>query len=70
MTSHLNIIINNILYLLLYKNNTKNIKEMVRILNISKETLVYVERNRHYERIRKKPTSKWCQYGNKYTMNK
>lgn len=66
----LNVILNNILYLLFYKNGTKkNISEILRILNIVQRKLIYVKPNRHYERIRKKPTSKWCQYGNKYKLN-
>ena len=58
VSSHLKLIINNILYLLFYKNNTKgNINNILKILNISKENLVYTNFNRHYERIRKKPSS-------------
>jgi hypothetical protein len=69
--AHLNIIINNILFLLFYKKATKkNINEILRFLNISKETLILIRPNRFHKRIRMKPTSKWCQYGNKYKMNK
>ena len=40
------------------------------IINISKQTLIPIKNNRSYERIKKRPTNKWCQYGNKYKMIK
>lgn len=70
LSSHLKIFLNNILYLLFYKTSAqKTINEILRMLNISKENLIYVKPNRYYERIKKKPSSKWCQYGNKYKMS-
>jgi hypothetical protein len=68
-TSHLNVIVNEFLHLLVYKYaTTKIITNMVRILNISKQIVIPIRKNRHYDRIRITPTSKWCKYGNKYKM--
>lgn len=67
VTSLLNMIINDLLYLILYKNNTiNNTNEIIRIFNIMKESLVYVRPNRHYKRIRYKPSTKWNIHGNRY----
>jgi hypothetical protein len=69
-TNHLNITINQLLYLLFYKKSTiNNINEIIRILSISKQVIVSVKNNISYERIKKRPSSKWCQYGNKFKMN-
>lgn len=69
--SHLNIVINNILYLLIYKKATKNIiDKILNMLDILKNTTTYIKKDRDYDRIKKKPSSKWCQYGNKYKMVK
>lgn len=58
-----------VIYPLLYKNSTKkNIMEIMRILNISQNNLIYTKPNRTYNRIKKKPSSKWCHYGNKYKI--
>ena len=55
-TSHLTIVINNILYILLYKKATKNtINELLTILDISKHVTNPIRNNRNYERIKKKP---------------
>ena len=52
---------NNILYLLFYKKSTKKIKtKILKLMNIIKETIVCIQNNRHYSRIRKSPASKWC----------
>ncbi len=52
---------NNILYLLFYKKSTKKIKtKILKLMNIIKETIVCIQNNRHYSRIRKFPASKWC----------
>ena len=63
----LNVTINELLYLLIYKNTTTNtIKRIVNILNISKSIVTIEKENRKYERVRKRPSTIWCQYGNKY----
>ena len=70
-SSHLNITVNNILYYLLYKKATKNIiNKLLTILNISKQVSIPIRSGRSYKRIKKRPTNKWCQYGNKYKMVK
>lgn len=66
-TNHLNTTVNWLLYLLIYNNaTTKTIDDIMKNLNISKEALVAIIDDRHYERRRLTPTSKWCPFGNKY----
>ena len=70
VTSLLKILINKILYLFLYKNSTsKNIDEIIRIFDIIKESLIYVRTDRHYKRIRYKPSTKWNINGNRYSRD-
>jgi hypothetical protein len=53
-TNNLNIIINELLYKLLYKSTTKKLlNEINDILNISKQTVIINKPNRNYDRIRK-----------------
>jgi hypothetical protein len=67
----LKIFINEVLYLFLYKSSTdKLINEILRILNIVKESPILIQTNRVYKRVKKRPSTKWCQYGNKYLNNK
>lgn len=66
-TTMLHITINNLLPMLIYKNTTKNlIEKIINILTIASKNPILISNNRHYERIRIKPTSKWCHLGNKY----
>lgn len=56
----LNIVINEILFFLLYSEHSKQkLNEMNRICKIIKKDLILVEPNRHYIRKRIKPDSKW-----------
>jgi hypothetical protein len=65
--THLHLVTNYIIRLLLYKKCTdNNINEIIRILNISKNTLVPIQQNRSYERVRIKPSTKWNELGNRY----
>jgi hypothetical protein len=69
MKNILNITINELLYLLIYKTTIKStINKIINILNIMKGVTIKIRKNRKYKRIRKRPTSKWCQYGNKFKM--
>jgi hypothetical protein len=69
-SNHLYLTVNEVLFLLLYKTSSNaTINEILRILNIAKEELVRIQKNRHYKRVRKMPSSKWSQYGNKYKMS-
>jgi hypothetical protein len=68
-TNHINITVNNLLYPLLYEKSTsKNINKICTILNISKKVLVPIKTDRKHKRTKKRPSSKWCQYGNKFKM--
>lgn len=54
LTPHLKLVVNNVFYLLFYKNDTKNnIDEIIRILNTSKKNLIHIKPNRCYERKKK-----------------
>jgi Transposase DDE domain len=69
--NHLKIIINEVLYLLLYTNSTKaSISELKRILDISKGTQIPIIINRSFKRIRIRPSSKWYCNGNKYRIKR
>lgn len=60
-------IVDRILYIFFYKKLTKKImNKIIHILNIIKDTIVAIRKNRKFKRIRKKPTSKWCCYGNQF----
>lgn len=63
------ITINELLYLIIYKNATRrNLNEIMRILKIAQSTVIPKYTNRKYERVKKRPSSKWCQHGNKFKM--
>ena len=65
------VVINELLYLMLYKNNnSNNIKEIMRILNIAKNVLVAIRPDRNFKRIRCKPSTKWNEFGNRYGNRK
>jgi len=56
----LKVIINDILFFLLYlKHTKKNLKEILRICKIIQEDLVFKQLDRHFIRKRIKPDSKW-----------
>ena len=67
MKNMLNTTINELLYLLIYKTTTKStINKIIRILEITKGVTVKIHNNRKYERVRKRPSTKWCPFGNKF----
>jgi hypothetical protein len=56
----LKIVINDILFYLLYlKHTKKNINELLRICKIIQEDIILIQLNRHFIRKRIKPDSKW-----------
>jgi hypothetical protein len=66
-TTHLDIITNYIIKLLIYKKCTdNNINQILKILNITKKSTILIRPDRSYPRKRIFPSSKWCEYGNKY----
>jgi Transposase DDE domain len=66
-TNHLYVVINNLLYILLYNNNgKKTITEINEILNIVEQSVIPIRENITHDRIKKRPSSKWCRIGNLY----
>jgi hypothetical protein len=66
-TNMLNVTINYLFYLFLYKKSTEaTILKIFKIMNIAKETIVFIKLNRFYYRIRKRPSTKWCILGNRF----
>jgi hypothetical protein len=60
-----------IIYLLFYRNmNKKTTVKIITILTLISMTLVKIIANRHYDRIRKKPSTKWNVHGNRYGNGK
>lgn len=63
-TNHLHVIINDIFYLLFYKNNTPNcLSEINYFLEVSKLAIIPIRPNRTFESITKIPYSKWSANG-------
>ncbi len=55
------ICLNKLMYILFYKKFTKKtIEKILKLTNIIKDSLVNIQNNRKYSRIRKRPASKWC----------
>jgi hypothetical protein len=60
---HLNMTINEVLFHLLFKNNTvKNNEEIMRLFNNAKAKLVQIKKNRSYPRLAIRPGSRWRIY--------
>lgn len=60
-------LLNSVLYLFLYKKLTKKIlNKLLKIFEIIKNTRVSIIPNRHSERIKVRPSTKWCFSGNKF----
>lgn len=75
--NNLYIITHNLLYKLFYKKLTKKlIIKINKLFEIIKNVVVAIQFNRHYKRIKKKPSSKWninsihYFYTNKFNKNK
>jgi len=69
-TSSLYITVNKLLYLLIFKKTTvKTLNKILRILNITKESLVLIRNDREYLRIKLRQGNKWGPNGNKYGDN-
>jgi hypothetical protein len=65
----LKVTIDSLLCLFLYKTSTsKTVNEILRIMDILKQSLVERKKNREYPRIAVRPKSKWGQWGNKFKM--
>ena len=57
-----------LIYFILANNISFSVFPFLIVSTNNLENLIYVEPNRSYNRIKRKPSHKWCQYGNKYKM--
>ena len=67
----LDLVVNKLLFLILYKKFSKKIVNKIKnLIDIIKEILTDIVNGRKFARIRKKPNSKWSKYGNAFKIRK